>query len=395
MKMKLTSFFSLILLYSANTLAVVVPDPPSLGAKGYLLMDFNSGEVLAESNSQALLAPASLTKLMTAYVVGQEIVNDRLTWETQVEVSPNAWSVKFPDSSKMFIKPGDSVTIKDLMRGLIIQSGNDAAVALAEHVAGSEGAFVSLMNGWAQSLGMSNTNFVNAHGLDGEGIATTPKDMGILLRAIIQQVPEVYALYKERRFTWAGIEQYNRNKLLWDRTLEVDGGKTGFTESAGYSLVSSAVQGRMRLIAVVMGTASPQARVNESRQLLNYGFRFFDTLQTAKSGEVIYEARIWQGESEQVDVVVEDDIFLTLPSNQTDKLQKNLELNERLTAPITKGEVLGQLVWSLDGKTVKIASVVSAQEVKQGSMLKRLKDTFLLWFSSLIDDVKSLFGDAL
>ncbi|GMM90688.1 hypothetical protein MTsN2n6_36630 [Vibrio fortis] len=292
----LKSFLILMAFACAGSVnAVIIPNALVLSAKGYILIDANSGDVLAESDADVQVAPASLTKLMTAYVVGQEIVNGRLAWDTSVEVSRKAWSANFPESSKMFIKPGDDLNVQDLMQGLIIQSGNDAAVALAEHVAGDEIAFVSLMNGWAQSLGMTNTNFINAHGLDGEGIATTPRDMATLLKAVINDVPEVYSLYNKRRFTWNGIEQYNRNKLLWDKTLNVDGGKTGYTEAAGYSLVSSATQGRMRLISVVMGTASAQTRVNESRQLLNYGFRFYDTLQVGKKGEELYRAQVGRG----------------------------------------------------------------------------------------------------
>lgn len=382
----------LLAVYVGAVQAVIIPNAPVLSAKGYILMDADSGDVLAESNSDVQLAPASLTKLMTAYVVGKEIVNGRLSWETPVVVSKNAWSAKFPDSSKMFIKPGDDLSVRDLMSGLIVQSGNDAAVALAEHVAGDEVAFVSLMNGWAQSLGMQKTNFVNAHGLDGDGIATTPKDMAILLKAVIEDVPEVYALYKQRSYTWAGIEQYNRNKLLWDRTLNVDGGKTGYTEDAGYSLVSSATQGRMRLISVVMGTASAQTRVSESRQLLSYGFRFFDTLQVGKKGENIYQAAVWKGGTDRASVTFDKDIFITVPRTQVSSLEQELVLNKTLIAPIFEGDVLGEVIWSLENKPVKTASIVSGDTVVQGSWFKRVTDTFWLWFSLLLEDIESFLG---
>ena len=379
--------------YAGSVNAVIIPNAPVLSAKGYILIDANSGDVLAESDADVQVAPASLTKLMTAYVVGQEIVNGRLAWDTSVEVSRKAWSANFPESSKMFIKPGDDLNVQDLMQGLIIQSGNDAAVALAEHVAGDEIAFVSLMNGWAQSLGMTNTNFINAHGLDGESIATTPRDMATLLKAVINDVPEVYSLYNKRRFTWNGIEQYNRNKLLWDKTLNVDGGKTGYTEAAGYSLVSSATQGRMRLISVVMGTASAQTRVNESRQLLNYGFRFYDTLQVGKKGEELYRAGVWKGDVNETSVQFDEDVFITLPRTQVASVEQILELNETLMAPVKVGDAVGEVVWSVEGQPIKRVNVVSADNIEQGTMFKRIKDAVLLWLSSLLQDVKSLVGE--
>jgi len=384
----------IVAIYSAFSSAMVVPNASELSAKGYVLMDFHSGEVIASNNENAQLAPASLTKLMTAYVVGQEIESKRLSWETNIEISRKAWSANFPESSKMFIKPGDKVTVKELMLGLIVQSGNDAAVALAEHIAGSEGAFVSLMNGWAQSLGMSRTNFINAHGLDGQNILTTPNDMAVLLRAIIRDVPDVYSLYKERSFTWAGIQQYNRNKLLWDKGLNVDGGKTGYTENAGYSLASSAEQGRMRLIAVVMGASSPQARVNESRQLLNYGFRFYETVQVARAGEEILSTRVWQGEQDEVPVILGKNIYLTLPRSQVSKLTQEVELNEALKAPLAHGAVIGKVIWSIDGQEIKTEDAQNGREVAKGSLFKRLKDALALWLKGLFVDVQRMFGGA-
>ncbi|MEI8628766.1 D-alanyl-D-alanine carboxypeptidase family protein [Vibrio sp. M60_M70] len=375
--------------------AIVIPNPPEMGAKGYILIDYNSGKVLAASNENVQLAPASLTKLMTAYVVGQEIESERLSWKSSVVVSRKAWSANFPESSKMFIKPGDRVTVKELMLGLIVQSGNDAAVALAEHVAGTEDAFVSLMNGWAKSLGMSNTNFVNSHGLDDQNLLTTPSDMAKLLRAIIRDVPDVYSLYKERSFEWAGIQQYNRNKLLWDKSLNVDGGKTGFTENAGYSLASSALQGRMRLIAIVMGTPSQRARVNESRQLLNYGFRFFETLQVAQSDEVIFTAKVWQGDKDSVPVIFDEDIYITLPRNQAPSLKQEIEIDDSLKAPLNQGAVIGRVIWTIDDREIKVVDVKSAEKVERGSLLKRLKDTIVLWLSELSSKIQSLFGGAL
>ncbi|WP_440888957.1 D-alanyl-D-alanine carboxypeptidase family protein [Vibrio sp. WZ-1] len=370
---------------SAPALAVVTPDPPQLQAKGYVLMDFQSGAIIAEQNARAGLAPASLTKLMTAYVVGQEIKAGRLNWDDTVTVSENAWSAKFPDSSKMFIKPKDEITVANLMRGVIIQSGNDACVALAEHVAGSEGAFVALMNGWADKLDLQDTYFVNSHGLDSEGIQTSPTDMAKLMQSIINDVPDVYSLYSEKVFKWNKITQYNRNKLLWDNSIDVDGGKTGYTSNAGYSLVSSAKEGKMRLISVVMGTPSKQSRISQSKSLLNYGFRFYDTKQVAKLGEVLATAKVWKGNTSEIELGFSQDVYLTLPRSLTAGLDKNVVVNEPLIAPIEKGEVVGKVVWKSDDKTVASYPLVSNQAVEEGSWIGKLWDSLVLWVKSLLN----------
>ncbi|WP_425670719.1 D-alanyl-D-alanine carboxypeptidase family protein [Vibrio owensii] len=368
---------------SAPAMAVVTPNPPQLQAKGYVLMDFQSGAIIAEQNARAGLAPASLTKLMTAYVVGQEIKSGRLQWDDKVTVSENAWSAKFPDSSKMFIQPKDEITVANLMRGVIIQSGNDACVALAEHVAGSEGAFVALMNGWADKLSLNDTYFVNSHGLDSEGIQTSPNDMATLMQSIINDVPEVYALYSEKVFKWNKITQYNRNKLLWDKSMDVDGGKTGYTSNAGYSLVSSAKQGKMRLISVVMGTPSKQSRISQSKNLLSYGFRFYDTKQVAKQGEVQASAKVWKGDVSEIDLGFAQDAYLTLPRSLTAGLDKSVVVDEPLIAPIAKGDVVGKVVWKSDDKTVASYPLVSNQAVEEGSWIGKLWDSLVLWVKSL------------
>ncbi|WP_454440735.1 D-alanyl-D-alanine carboxypeptidase family protein [Vibrio bathopelagicus] len=372
---------------SAPSLAVVTPNPPELPAKGYVLMDFQSGTIIAEQNSRAILAPASLTKLMTAYVIGQEIKSGRLAWQDKVSVSENAWSAKFSESSKMFIQPGDEISVSNLMKGVIIQSGNDASVALAEHIAGSEQAFVSLMNGWAKSLGLQDTNFVNAHGLDGEGIQTSPLDMAILMRSIIKDVPDVYALYQERLFKWNEITQYNRNKLLWDKSINVDGGKTGYTENAGYSLVSSATEGKMRLISVVMGTNSPQARTTASKNLLSYGFRFYDTKQVMQQNQVESQVRVWKGDIEQVSAKIAEDAYLTMPRGLVDSLQKSVVMIVPLIAPVEQGAEVGKVVWKSNGTTVASYALVADQTVEQGSWMVRLWDSVKLWFGGLFSDL--------
>ncbi|MGR5133352.1 D-alanyl-D-alanine carboxypeptidase family protein [Vibrio alfacsensis] len=383
MKRSLPRWILVVYLISAPVLAVITPEPPELQAKGYVLMDYQSGAIIAEQNARAGLAPASLTKLMTAYVIGQEIKAGRLNWEDKVTVSENAWSAKFPDSSKMFIKPKDEISIANLMRGVIIQSGNDACVALAEHVAGSERAFVSLMNGWAEKLGLQDTYFVNSHGLDSEGIQTSPADMARLMQSIIKDVPDVYALYSEKVFKWNKITQYNRNKLLWDNSIDVDGGKTGYTSNAGYSLVSSAKEGQMRLISVVMGTPSKRSRISQSKNLLSYGFRFYDTKQIAKQGEVESKVRIWKGDVSEIDLSFAQDVFLTLPRTMRAELDKTIVLNEPLIAPIKKGDVVGKVIWKNGDETVASYPLVSMQTVVEGSWIGQLWDSFMLWVKSL------------
>lgn len=382
---------SLALCSSATAFALVTPNPPSLNAKGYVLMDYQSGEIIVGGNQDAALAPASLTKLMTAYVVGMEIASGRTTWDSKVAVSENAWSVKFPDSSKMFIKPSDDVTVADLMRGLIVQSGNDAAVALAEHIAGTENGFVALMNQWTINLGMNSSQFINAHGLDGQGIHTTPQDMAILMRRIIEDVPEVYKIYSEKRFEWADIKQYNRNRLLWDNSLNVDGGKTGYTSEAGYSLVSSATQGQMRLISVVMGTPSAQTRVEASRQLLNYGFRFYETDQLAESDATEVMAKVWKGASSVIPLGFEQDVYATYLRGNSRGVSKEVEVFAPLIAPINQGDIIGSVTWKVGNDEIATEPLIAKSSVEQGSIFKRVWDTVVLWFKSLFTDAKDLW----
>jgi len=372
---------------------LVVPAPPAIAAKGYVLMDFRSGEILAAKNADAQMAPASLTKMMTAYLIGQEIEAGRLTFTDQVMVSSNAWSRKFPDSSKMFIKPGDKVTVADLARGIMIQSGNDACVAMAEHVAGSEEAFVSLMNSWAQQIGMANSNFVNAHGLDGEGIATTPLDMAVLLQRLIADTPDIYKIYSEKSFSWAGIEQNNRNRLLWDKSLNVDGGKTGYTSQAGYSLAASGSNEEMRLISVVMGTSSADARIQETRKLLNFGFRFYTTKQVAKKGGSLLAARVWMGDRKQIAVTVADDVFATVRRTAGVQLVPEFQLKPVLSAPLRKGEVVGVARWRNGDTVVREVPLIAAQSVAEGSLVDRLLDKVMMLVDGLVKQLmQAVFG---
>ncbi|WP_428458558.1 D-alanyl-D-alanine carboxypeptidase family protein [Photobacterium makurazakiensis] len=360
-----------------------VPDVPEVAAKGYVLMDYNSGDILASENIDKAMAPASLAKMMTAYIIGQEINNGRLTLEDEVVVSENAWSVNFPESSKMFIQPGDTIRVADLARGIMVQSGNDASVAMAEHIAGTEEGFVSLMNSWAQTIGMDNTRYINAHGLDGDGISTSPRDMAILLKRLIQDTPEIYAIYKEKSFTWNEITQYNRNKLLWDRTLDVDGAKTGYTPEAGYSLTTSATDGRMRLISVVMGAGDQQARESETRKLLNYGFRFYDTKAVALKGDILGTDKIWMGQENEISYSVGSDVYLTLPRRSQGGLQTELQLPDAFIAPVTQGDEIGTIIWTVDNKVIKEAPLVATNTIESGTWYNRLLDSIKLKIKSL------------
>ncbi|MGY5450017.1 serine hydrolase [Agarivorans sp. MS3-6] len=381
------SYASVLLIASsvsvANAAPQVIPNAPIISAKGYYLVDFDSGRVLAAENEEASLAPASLTKIMTSYIIGKEIKSGKLNPNDMVTISEKAWSKNFPDSSKMFIEVGKQVQVADLNRGIIIQSGNDACVAMAEHIAGSEDSFASLMNSWADHLGMVNTHFANSHGLDSTEQYTTAKDMAILATAMIRDVPDEYAIYKEKSFTFNGITQHNRNTLLWDKSLNVDGMKTGHTSKAGYSLVSSATNNDMRLVAVVMGTNSSKARAAESKKLLNWGFRFFETVKPYQAGDSFVEQAVWMADQDSVALGVDQNIALTLPRGQASKLKASFELKDELKAPLTKGQVVGSVYFQVDETDVAEYPLVVLEDVEQGSIFKRLLDYIKLFFASL------------
>jgi D-alanyl-D-alanine carboxypeptidase (penicillin-binding protein 5/6) len=358
----------------------IIPDAPKINAKGFILIDFTTGKVIAEGNADTQLAPASLTKIMTSYIIGKELENGNVNNSDKVMISENAWAKNFPDSSKMFIEVGTEVSVNLLNQGIIVASGNDACVAMAEHIAGSESAFADLMNAHAEQLGMSSSFFENSHGLDSTSHMTTPRDMATLAIALIRDVPEEYAIYKQKSFTYNNIKQYNRNTLLWDKSLNVDGMKTGHTSNAGYSLVTSATKSDMRLVTVVMGTESERARKVESKKLLNYGFRFFETITPYKAGEKFVANRIWMGDKENVNLGVVTDTPITIPRGQRDKLNANIELNQTLKAPLAKGSLVGTLFLQLDGNDIAQYPLVTLEEVNEGSLFSRLVDYVKLQF---------------
>ncbi len=376
------SIFGSALTFSSLSSAVtIIPDAPQINAKGFILIDYTTGKVIAEGNADMQLAPASLTKMMTSYIIGKELENGNITNNDKVMVSENAWAKNFPESSKMFIEVGTEVSVKLLNQGIIVASGNDACVAMAEHIAGSESAFADLMNAHAEQLGMSSSFFENSHGLDSSSHMTTPRDMATLATAIIREVPEEYAIYKQKSFTYNNIKQYNRNSLLWDKSLNVDGMKTGHTSNAGYSLVTSATKGDMRLVTVVMGTESERARKVESKKLLNYGFRFFETITPYKAGEKFASNRILFGDKPQVDLGILVDTPITIPRGQRKNLKANFELNQELEAPLAKSTVVGTLFLQLDGEDIAQYPLVALEEVNEGS-----------FFAKLMDYIKQLFA---
>lgn len=369
---------------SALASPIVVPDSPQIAAKGYVLMDYHSGKVLAEKEMNTKLSPASLTKMMTSYVIGQELARGNITEDDDVTISKNAWAKNFPDSSKMFIEVGTTVKVKDLNRGIIIQSGNDACVAMAEHIAGSEDAFVDLMNAWANTLGMSNSHFANVHGLDHPNLYSTPYDMALLGKALIRDVPDEYRVYAEKKYTYNGITQYNRNGLLWDKSMNVDGIKTGHTSNAGYSLVSSATEGQMRLVAVVMGTKDANARKSESKKLLSYGFRFFETVAPHKAGETFVEEKVWMGSQDTVALGLDQDTYVTLPRGEAKNLKASFVLEKELQAPINKGDVVGKLYYQIDGEDIAEYPLMALETVEQGSLFSRMWDYIVLLIKSFL-----------
>ena len=366
----------LISLTGAASSATLIPAVPKIKAEGYLLIDYDSGQVLAEKNADKRLEPASLTKMLSAYVIDYELAQGNIHLDDMVTISKKAW--KMP-GSRMFVEVGKKVSVEDLFKGVIIQSGNDATVALAEHVAGSEEAFTSLMNQHAAKLGMENSHFVNATGLPHKEHYTTARDLARLAQALIRDYPENYALYAQKEFTFNGIKQYNRNKLLW-RNKYVDGIKTGHTEAAGYCLVATMKRDGMRLISVILGARSEETRTAETQKLLTYGFRFFETHKLYAADEPLTTARIWKGETDELPLGLAEDLYVTIPRGQYKKLKANMHIDSRIVAPARKGQAFGIVDVSLDGTQYAQRDLVSLSDVAEGGL-----------FGNLVDEVRLLF----
>lgn len=359
---------------------VLIPAPPQLAASAWILLDANTGKVLVEHNADEQLPPASLTKMMTSYIVASEIHSNKVAEQDQVPISVAAWKM---GGSKMFVREGTSVPLIDLLRGVIIQSGNDASVALAEYLAGSEGAFADVMNQQATLLGMTNTTYHNATGWPAEGHLTTARDLSLLARALIQDYPSHYGIYSEKYFEYNGINQPNRNRLLW-RDSSIDGLKTGHTEEAGYCLVASAVRKGMRLVSVVMGTRSESARAQESQKLLAYGFRYYETGKVYSAGDVIQEnTPVWYGKENKVNLIVPEDAYVTIPRGAKEDLDAKILVDDIIKAPLLDKQELGRLSVSYEGKSVLDLPLVADHAVEEAGLFSRLWDFISLFFKGL------------
>lgn len=360
----------------------MIPAPPQLAATSWILMDADSGRVLAEHDADERLPPASLTKLMTAYLVERELDRGNIQPDDTVPISEQAWRT---GGSKMFIEVDTLVSVADLLQGIIVVSGNDASVAIAEYLAGGERPFADMMNQHASRLGMHNTNFVNATGLPDENHYSTARDLALLSEHIINDYPAHYATYAQKEFSYADITQPNRNRLLW-RDPSVDGLKTGWTEEAGYCLVASAERDEMRLISVVMGTSSEEARAQETQKLLSYGFRYYETLRLYDQGAVLTSPRVWGGEKNELRVGVDEDVHMTVPRSRNQELGAHLDLRADLTAPVAAGEEVGTLQVMLGEEVVGEQPLVALESIAEGGLFKRLFDRVQRFFSNLYDE---------
>ena len=358
---------------------VIIPAPPQLAAEGYLLIDAATGDAIVEHNAAQRLPPASLTKIMTSYIAAQELANGSISLDDQVPVSVKAWRM---GGSTMFIVEGTKVRLEDILRGIIIQSGNDASVALAEHIAGSEESFADVMNQWAQRLGMNDTNYVNSSGWPDENHYTTARDLATLTVRLINDFPEHYAIYAERDFTYDGKWQPNRNRLLF-RDDSVDGVKTGHTEAAGYCLVASAKRDGMRLISVVMGAASDDIRATESQKLLTYGFRYFETVPLYQAEESLRQVRLWGGQHGSIRLGLEEDVVLTLPRGARDSLTAEITLPPEVHAPLAKGQAVGTLsLTPPDSEPIELP-LVALNGVQEAGFFSGFWDAISLFFLKL------------
>ena len=359
----------------------IIPRAPDIAATSYILIDAKTGQVLIEENADEPLPPASLTKIMTSYIAIEEIINGHLTLDTPVHISEKAWRM---EGSKTFVGVDTMVRAEDLLRGIIIQSGNDASVAIAEHIAGSEEAFADMMNQYAEVMGMQQSFFMNSSGLDTELYYNTmsARDLSIIARETVVKHKDFYPMYAEREFTYNGITQSNRNSLLF-RDRNVDGLKTGWTDAAGYCLVASAERDGMRLISVVMGTESTEARAIETQKLFTYGFRYFETHQLYSEGQVLANVPVWSGKESDLDLGVTEDVFVTIPRGQGENLTAALDVEEAVTAPLENGQLMGVVNVTLDSDLIYRGDVIAMQAVEQGSLFKRFMDWLTLFFSNL------------
>lgn len=364
---------------------LMIPKPPSLAASSWLLVDAGSGRVLAEHNADERLPPASLTKLMTAYLVERELDSGKVDADDLVPISEKAWRM---GGSKMFIEVGDQVPVSDLLHGIVIVSGNDASVAMAEYLAGGEQPFADIMNQHASRLDMNNTHFMNATGLPDENHYSSARDLATLSQHIIEDYPEHYEIYAQKQFTFAGIEQPNRNRLLW-RDSSVDGLKTGWTNDAGFCLVASAKRDDMRLVSVVMGTSSDEARAQETQKLLSYGFRYFETVKLEDAATRLDSPRVWGGESNTLSVGVDKAVYVTVPRDRRKEITTETVIQKDIQAPVPRGQVMGQMTVKLGDEVVGQRDLLALEPMEEGGFFKRMLDIVQRFFSNLFS---SWFG---
>jgi len=359
--------------------AIITPGAPSIDAKSYILIDANSGKVLAEKNADTHLAPASLTKLMSLYVISGTLKNGTIHLDDKVRISTKAWKT---GGSRMFVKAGDEVPVKDLMQGIVVASGNDATVAMAEYVAGTEEAFTSIMNNQAKNLGMNDSHFLDSTGLPNPNHYSTARNLATLARAITQTYPEDYKLFSEKSFTYNNIHQSNRNRLLWHYQY-ADGLKTGHTDDAGYCLVASAIKDGMRLISVIMGAPSDQVRTEDSIRLLTYGYRFFETHKLYNATTELTRARIWKGINKETALGLNNDFYVTIPAGQFKNIQANIKLNQPIKAPITKGQTYGTLNIALNGEVLASQPLIALDNNAKGSFWRSMADSLSYNYTKL------------
>ncbi|ROO25096.1 D-alanyl-D-alanine carboxypeptidase family protein [Salinisphaera orenii] len=373
-------FHAVVLLFVATPVlaaSLPIPEPPNLEARSYILVDFDSGQVLAAKNAEKAIEPASITKLMTTYILFDEIDQGNIALDDKVTISEKAWQM---GGSKMFIEVGEQVSVDDLLHGMITSSGNDATVALAEHVGGTESSFADYMNQYARDLGLTDSHFVDASGWPHEDHVMSAHDIARLLGAIVRDFPDLYDQYfHQKKFTYAGIEQYNRNSLLWSDD-SVDGGKTGHTESAGYCLAATAKRDDMRLVSVVTGTDSNNARKSQSQALLNYGFRFYESSQLFDADKQISEIRVWKGDETMLPVVADGAVHVAYPRGKRDELSTSAELPSNLSAPVKDGERLGTLHVKYGDKTLAEVPLYAGQAIAEGGIIRRLTDEVMMMF---------------
>lgn len=377
-----STFAALLLLPSFSFAATVLSSPPELDNKSYVLMDYQTGQVLASKNENEKLAPASMTKMMTSYIVEQKLLKGEITENENVRMNESAWCRGNRSESCMFVPLNGTATVMQMLRGIIIQSGNDSAKAMAEHIAGNEGTFAHMMNQESKRIGMNNTNFANSTGLPADGHYSTAKDMAILAEHIIRDSAKYYPIYSEKEFTFNNIKQGNRNPLLYTDPT-VDGLKTGHTNEAGYCLTTSSKRGQMRLISVIFGAPTINARADQTRALLAWGYANYETVKVKPANQALQNVKVWFGTANEVPVGLSEDFSVTMPKGQAGDIKTNLQLSSSINAPLKKGQVVGKLVASLDGKVISEKPVVALQAVEEAGFFSRLIDHVKQFFSNL------------